>query len=172
MLTMARYQGEEVDPWRDEEPGRDHADADCAVESLRETKSSPFIPYYGSIDVYDPVPGAYRRICEMDRRYGAAGDDASTYTPGTGMDRYSTAAGSAAAGFVAYFQQSEKGIANQGWKDSGNSVVHRTGLSPRRRSRWLRYKATCISRSGISRSCLTICGRNLAHQIGSNGPSV
>lgn len=29
--------------------------------------------------------------------------------------------------FVEYHQQSSKGIANQGWKDSGDSVVHRDG---------------------------------------------
>jgi glycogen debranching enzyme len=29
--------------------------------------------------------------------------------------------------FVSYFQESYKGIANQGWKDSADSVVHRNG---------------------------------------------
>ena len=41
------------------------------------------------------------------------------------IDKYGSRDGS--GGFVAYSQQSEKGIANQGWKDSGNSVVHRNG---------------------------------------------
>ncbi|GAA3331917.1 hypothetical protein GCM10020331_090360 [Ectobacillus funiculus] len=29
--------------------------------------------------------------------------------------------------FVEYHQESSKGIANQGWKDSGDSIVHRNG---------------------------------------------
>jgi glycogen debranching enzyme len=121
--TMAHYQGSQVDPWRDEQPGK-------IMHELREGELAnsgqiPFTPYYGSIDatplflvllaeyvkwtddssIIDEMAPHIRRALEWIERYG---------------DRNGN-------GFVAYYSESSKGISNQGWKDSGNSVVHRSG---------------------------------------------
>ena len=48
ILTMAQYQGEKVDPWRDEEPGKIMHELRCG--ELANTNQVPFNPYYGSID--------------------------------------------------------------------------------------------------------------------------
>lgn len=124
ILTMARYQGEKVDPWRDEEPGK--IMHELRNGELANTNQSPFSPYYGSIDstpLFLLLINEYvkwtddkallklmlphiRRALEWIDLYGS---------------RDTT------SGFIAYAQQAAKGIANQGWKDSGNSIVHRNG---------------------------------------------
>lgn len=122
--TMAHYQGEKVDPWRDEEPGK--IMHELRNGELANTNQVPFNPYYGSIDstpLFLVLIGEYvkwtddyellqsmlphiRRALQWIDEYGVREEEGS---------------------FVAYAQQAEKGIPNQGWKDSGNSIVCRDG---------------------------------------------
>ncbi|HZG84337.1 amylo-alpha-1,6-glucosidase [Paenibacillus sp.] len=123
ILTMARFQGEKVDGWRDEQPGK--IMHELRSGELANTNQIPFNPYYGSIDatpLFLVLIGEYVKW---------TGDSAllRDMLPHIRralqwIDEYGDRDGS---GFVAYFQESSKGIANQGWKDSGNSVVHRSG---------------------------------------------
>lgn len=124
ILTMAQYQGEKVDPWRDEEPGKIMHELRCG--ELANTNQVPFNPYYGSIDstpLFLVLIGEYvkwtddKKLLEMMLPHIRRALE--------WIDTYGSRDG--CGGFVAYFQQSEKGIENQGWKDSGNSVVHRDG---------------------------------------------
>ena len=93
---------------------------------LANTNQAPFNPYYGSIDstpLFLVLIGEYVKwtddieLLEMMLPHIRRALE--------WIDKYGSRDGS--GGFVAYSQQSEKGIANQGWKDSGNSVVHRDG---------------------------------------------
>ena len=45
-------------------------------------------------------------------------------------------------GFVEYHRATEDGLANQGWKDSHDSIFHADGHPPLARSRWSRSRAT------------------------------
>ncbi|WP_051250466.1 amylo-alpha-1,6-glucosidase [Paenibacillus harenae] len=123
ILTMAHFQGEKVDPWRDEQPGK--IMHELRSGELAGTGSIPFTPYYGTID-------ATPLFLVLIGEYVKWTDDSALLEQMIPhiklalewIDVYGDRDGS---GFVSYFQESEKGIANQGWKDSGNSIVHRSG---------------------------------------------
>lgn len=123
LRTMARFQGGKLDAWRDEQPGK--IMHELRSGELSNTNQVPFGPYYGSIDstplylvllteyvnwtgdaaaLEELLPSALRALEWIDQ-YGVRGEGR----------------------FVSYYKESESGIANQGWKDSADSVVHRDG---------------------------------------------
>ncbi|HEX6923201.1 MAG TPA: amylo-alpha-1,6-glucosidase [Bacillales bacterium] len=123
LKTMAAYQGEKVDTWRDEQPGK--IMHEMRFGELANTGQVPFTPYYGSVDStplflillgeYVNWTGDLALFEELETNVEAALK---------WIDEYGDLDGD---GFVEYHQASSKGIANQGWKDSGDSIVHRDG---------------------------------------------
>ncbi|UOY91781.1 amylo-alpha-1,6-glucosidase [Ectobacillus sp. JY-23] len=123
LLTMAQYQGKNVDPWRDEQPGK--IMHEMRFGELANTNQIPFTPYYGTIDAtplflmllaeYVKWTGDIEIAKELRENIEAALQ---------WIDQYGDRDGDL---FVEYHQESSKGIANQGWKDSGDSIVHRDG---------------------------------------------
>lgn len=123
LLTMASHQGTKEDEWRDEQPGK--VMHEIRFGELAKTNQVPFTPYYGTIDatpLFLLLAAEYyhwtgdsefiialmphlQAALEWVREYGDSDQDS----------------------FVEYYQKSSKGIANQGWKDSADSVVHRNG---------------------------------------------
>lgn len=123
LRVLASLQGKEKNDWRDEEPGK-------ILHEYREGEMTragemPFGPYYGSVDatplwlillsetfnwtadeqlVKDLFPNAYRALEWIDS-YGDLDGD----------------------GFVEYQRRSPKGLANQGWKDSWDAIMHHDG---------------------------------------------
>ncbi|WP_054954901.1 amylo-alpha-1,6-glucosidase [Paenibacillus dakarensis] len=122
LRTLAAYQGEKVDPWRDEEPGK--IMHEIRFGELVTTGQSPFSPYFGTIDstplFLDLIGEYYRWTGDLSLAEELKPNilRALAY-----IDR-SLEAGS---GFMAYKQEAEKGFPNQGWKDSANSVIHEYG---------------------------------------------
>lgn len=123
LLTMAAYQGQREDPWRDETPGK--IMHEIRYGELAGAGMVPFTPYYGTIDA---TPLFLMLAAEY---YHWTSDLAliERLLPNleaalAWIERYGDRDGD---GFVEYFQESSKGIANQGWKDSADSVVHRSG---------------------------------------------
>ncbi|MFF2088902.1 glycogen debranching N-terminal domain-containing protein [Paenibacillus sp. NPDC058174] len=123
LLTLAAYQGKKEDEWRDEEPGK--VMHEIRYGELAGTNQVPFTPYYGTIDatplflllaaeyyhwtgdsdfIVSLMPHLNEALAWI-KEYGDYDNDA----------------------FVEYYQKSSKGIANQGWKDSADSVVHSNG---------------------------------------------
>ncbi|TMQ53362.1 MAG: amylo-alpha-1,6-glucosidase, partial [Candidatus Eisenbacteria bacterium] len=85
----------------------------------------PFRRYYGSVDatpLFVMLAGAYARCTgdlDLIRRIWPNIELALAWMEGYGdRDR---------DGFVEYFRASPKGLANQGWKDSGDSIFHEDG---------------------------------------------
>ncbi|EID43468.1 amylo-alpha-1,6-glucosidase [Parageobacillus thermoglucosidasius] len=123
LLTMAQYQGKKQDPWRDEQPGK--IMHELRFGELANTNQVPFTPYYGAVDAtplflvllaeYVKWTGDYDIVRQLETNIEAALQ---------WIDQYGDRDGD---GFVEYHQESSKGIANQGWKDSGDSIVHRDG---------------------------------------------
>ncbi|OQP07735.1 amylo-alpha-1,6-glucosidase [Geobacillus sp. 46C-IIa] len=123
LLTMAHYQGKKEDPWRDEQPGK--IMHEIRFGELANTNQIPFTPYYGTIDAtplflvllaeYVKWTGDFDLVVQLREHIDAAL---------VWIDQYGDRDGDL---FVEYHQQSSKGIANQGWKDSGDSIVHRNG---------------------------------------------
>jgi glycogen debranching enzyme len=123
LASLARWQGKKFDPWRDEEPGK-------ILHELREgeltlTGELPFSPYYGTVDatpLFLWLAGEYYRwtadiefLAQMEtnlraglywiEHYGDHDDD----------------------GYIEYEKRSTRGLVNQGWKDSEDSLIHKDG---------------------------------------------
>ena len=123
LRLLARYQGTEVDPWRDEEPGK--ILHEIRRGELANAMYVPHSPYYGSVDatpLFLMLLGTYFKwtgdrvfLQEMLPHAEAAL---------TWIDTYGDPDGD---GFVEYLRRSPRGLDNQGWKDSHNSVVHADG---------------------------------------------
>lgn len=121
--TLARYQGENIDPWRDEQPGK--IPHEIRTGELANTRRIPHTPYYGTIDA---TPLFLILLAEY---YQWTGDEALVkellpvvYQALRWIDEYGDRDGD---GFVEYLKESPVGIDNQGWKDSGDSIVHKSG---------------------------------------------
>ncbi|HEY9724744.1 MAG TPA: amylo-alpha-1,6-glucosidase, partial [Oscillatoriaceae cyanobacterium] len=117
---LARHQGTRVDAFRDEEPGK-------ILHELREGELAalgdvPHTPYYGTIDA-TPL-----WLILLSETYRWTGDRALVESVWPNalramewIDVYGDADGD---GFVEYARKGDKGLANQGWKDSHDSVIH------------------------------------------------
>jgi glycogen debranching enzyme len=118
LATLARLQGQVTDPGTEEEPGK----------ILHELRRKPFddgkglrLPpvYYGTVDA-TPL-----WICLLHDawRWGMADRDVEKLLPA--MDAalgWVEATARAGGGFLRYLDHLGHGLANQGWKDSGDSV--------------------------------------------------
>jgi glycogen debranching enzyme len=123
LRLLARYQGKRDDPWRDEEPGK-------ILHEIRRGELAgagyvPHTPYYGSVDA---TPLFVFLFAQYFRWTGDI-EFANELLPNVRaalewIDRFGDQDGD---GFVEYLRRSPAGIANQGWKDSYDSVVHDDG---------------------------------------------
>jgi glycogen debranching enzyme len=123
LRLLASYQGEAVDPWRDEEPGK--ILHELRVGELARLGEIPHTPYFGSVDatplflillaehanwtgdlqVFRDLRRNVERALGWIAHYGELDGD----------------------GYVKYRSQSAKGLVNQGWKDSGDAIVNADG---------------------------------------------
>jgi len=123
LRTLAKYQGTKIDPWRDEQPGK--IMHEIRFGELVTTNQSPFGPYYGTVDStplflvliteYYRWTGDLELVKELQPNIERALSWIDTKLEQEGTD------------FLTYHQEAEKGFPNQGWKDSSNSIVHKTG---------------------------------------------
>ncbi|MBL0385389.1 amylo-alpha-1,6-glucosidase [Tumebacillus sp. ITR2] len=123
LKTMARHQGTKIDPWREEQPGK--ILHEIRYGELANLGVIPHAPYYGSID---STPLFLVLAAEY---FDWTGDESflrellpNLEAALAWIDQYGDRDGD---GFVEYYQESSKGCANQNWKDSGDSMVHRDG---------------------------------------------
>lgn len=123
---LAKWQGREDSPWREEKPGK--IMHEMRFGEMAMAKEVPHTPYFGSVDstlwfiillseymywmddriflqeMQEPLRAALLWCC----RYGDLDGD----------------------GFIEYRRESERGLLNQGWKDSWDGVVDRDGNIP------------------------------------------
>jgi glycogen debranching enzyme len=123
LRVLARYQGNEVNDWRDEEPGK-------IIHEQREgemtrTGEMPFGAYYGSVD---STPLFLVLACEVFQWT----DDEQLirdllphiYRGLTWLDKYADLDGD---GLIEFRRRSPKGLVNQGWKDSWDANMFPDG---------------------------------------------
>lgn len=123
LRVLAQYQGTKEDGWRDEEPGK--ILHELRVGEKANLHEVPQTPYYGTVDatpLFVILAGEYVRWTGdlklwHDLRVNV--DRALAW-----IDHYGDHDGD---GFVDYASSSAKGLSNQGWKDSGNSITNRDG---------------------------------------------
>ena len=127
LRLLAKWQGKEVDPGRDEEPGK--ILHEMRSDELSRAGELPYSPYYGSIDStplflmlvaeYFAWTADVRLVRELLPAIRAAIQWMEVYGDTTGD------------GYLDYDKRSAKGLVNQGWKDSWEAVVHADGTLAR-----------------------------------------
>ena len=123
---LARHQGVKENPYTEEQPGK-------IMHELRRGEMArsgeiPHVPYYGTIDA-TPL-----WLVLLHETWRWTGDDAlvQELLPNARralewIDRYGDLDGD---GFVEYARTSDRGLVNQGWKDSGDGVPYPDGRLP------------------------------------------
>lgn len=121
--TLAARQGTRVDDWRDEQPGK-------ILHEVRQGELAgagdvPHTPYFGSVDA---TPWFVILFAQHFRWTGDLAF-AEKLLPNAEaalrwIDEYGDVDGD---GFVEYQTRSTRGMRNQGWKDSEDSIVHVDG---------------------------------------------
>lgn len=121
--ALASLQGSVNDPWRDEEPGKMlHQAANSLFSHLN---LNPFSRYYGSLTTSAVFPFGVAALwqwtgdTDLIRPYIEPAMRAIHWRD-TGGDLDGD-------GFSEYQTRSSGGLRNQGWKDSGDSIVHADG---------------------------------------------
>ena len=137
-----------VNEWREEEPGK--ILHEIRVGEMARLGEVPHTPYYGTIDAtplfliligeHARWQGSLALFNELRGNVEAALDWIARYGDFDGD------------GYVEYLSKTEKGLSNQGWKDSATRSSTPTVRSPSRRSRSSKCKPTSIARSAKSQS--------------------
>lgn len=120
---LAGKQGTRVDDWRDEQPGK--ILHEIRYGELARAGIVPHTPYYGSVDStpWFLIVFAQHFRWTGDLAFAEKLLPAAEAALGW-IDTYGDLDGD---GFVEYLSRSTRGMRNQGWKDSHDSVVHADG---------------------------------------------
>ena len=118
LTVLARHQATALDPWRDAEPGK--ILHEFRTGEMTRTGELPFSPYYGSVDS-TPL-----WLILLGETHDWTGDDAlvdrlwpNVLAALGWIDDWGDRDGD---GFVEYERRAASGLANQGWKDSGDAI--------------------------------------------------
>ncbi len=120
---LARYQGTKSDEWRDEQPGKIlHELRRGELANLNEI---PQTPYYGSVDstpLFLILLGEHANWTgnlELFKELRPNVERALEWIDKFGDEDRN--------GYLSYATKSKKGLGNQGWKDSGDSIMNSDG---------------------------------------------
>jgi glycogen debranching enzyme len=120
---LAARQGNQIDDWRDEQPGKilhEFRDGELARSGV-----VPHTPYFGSVDSTPWFLIVYAQHLRWTGDLGFARDLLPAAEAALGwIDRHGDLDGD---GFVEYLSRSPQGMRNQGWKDSHDAIVHGDG---------------------------------------------
>ena len=126
LSVLAAYQAKEDDPWRDAEPGK--ILHELRIGEMAGAGELPHTPYYGSVDS-TPL-----WLILLGATFDWTGDRAlvdrlwpNVMAALNWIDHYGDLDGD---GFVEYKRRSERGLLNQGWKDSSDAIRDRAGRGP------------------------------------------
>ncbi len=123
LRMLARYQGEQVDEWHDEQPGK--ILHELRIGELARLNEIPHTPYYGAIDT---TPLFLILIGEHANWTGSLElfEDLRKNVERAlaWIDEYGDVDGD---GYVEYASPVGERLINQGWKDSGNALVDDEG---------------------------------------------
>ncbi|QKC86377.1 amylo-alpha-1,6-glucosidase [Mesorhizobium sp. NZP2077] len=125
LAFLAQHQATETSPFSDSEPGKImHETRKGEMVALSEL---PFGRYYGGVDT---TPLYIHLACSYADRTGDIGF-IDTLWPSLCAAAEWIETASRSTGFLTYQRAAESGLANQGWKDSFDSVFHADGRIPK-----------------------------------------
>jgi glycogen debranching enzyme len=121
--TLARHQGRRVDPLSEEQPGRILHEVRLGLEAERAPGASHI--YYGSVDA-TPL---FVVLLDEAARWGLPRQQLEELLPAAdrALEWITTYGDVDGDGFVEYRRQTDRGLANQGWKDSHDSIAFADG---------------------------------------------
>jgi len=123
LVRLAQLQATEVDDWRDAQPGK--MLHELRRDELTQLHQLPYTPYYGTVDTtilwIITLAEAYRWTADaaLLTESRDAFEKALQW-----IDQFGDLDGD---GFVEFQTRSPLGLRNQGWKDSGDSMVYPNG---------------------------------------------
>jgi glycogen debranching enzyme len=123
LRLLASYQGDKVDEWRDEQPGK--IPHELRTGEMAHLAEIPQTPYYGSIDATPLF------LILLGRHAAWTGDLRLFNSLRPNVERalecIARSAHPTGNGYLTYETKSKKGLANQGWKDSGDAIMNADG---------------------------------------------
>ncbi|MBE9187221.1 amylo-alpha-1,6-glucosidase [Microcoleus sp. LEGE 07076] len=122
LTTLAHYQGKTDDDWRDEEPGK--ILHEIRLGEMARCHEIPHTPYYGTVDATPLWLMLYAEYYAWT--YDSETLDSLWPNALAAMEWIDRKC--AETGYLSYYQKSQRGLANQGWKDSGDCIVNRYGV--------------------------------------------
>lgn len=123
LRALARTQGRQHNPWRDEQPGRMLHQATRAP--LATLGHNPYARYYGS----NTTSAFYPFVVSALWHWTADPQQVEPFIEPAlrGLEWLDKYADSDGAGFYRYQTCSEQGLKNQGWKDSEDAILYEDG---------------------------------------------
>ncbi|WP_413263658.1 glycogen debranching N-terminal domain-containing protein [Floridanema flaviceps] len=121
LTVLAQYQGKIDDDWRDEQPGK--ILHELRFGEMARTQEVPHTPYYGTVDATPLWLMLYAEYYS----WTADRDTLERLWPNAlaAMDWIDR--NLQETGYLRYAVRSQRGLVNQGWKDSGDCIVDREG---------------------------------------------
>lgn len=121
LITLARFQGKEDNPWRDEEPGK--IPHEIRFGELARSNIVPHSPYYGSVD----ATALWIMLLYDYFKWTNDIETLKTLWPNAIACLNWIKSNLRITGYTSYLKRSAEGLDNQCWKDSRSSIVHEDG---------------------------------------------
>ena len=123
LLFLAAHQGKKADDFREEEPGK--ILHEIRRGELARTGEVPHTPYYGSVDSTPLFLVLYTEYIQWTNDHATA---QQLLPAAEAALRWIEQSGDKDGdGFIEYQRKTERGLRNQGWKDSWDGVPHPDG---------------------------------------------
>ncbi|NEU71093.1 amylo-alpha-1,6-glucosidase [Hassallia byssoidea VB512170] len=121
LFLLAAYQGKSEDDWREEEPGK--ILHELRLGEMARCQEIPHTPYYGTVDatpLWLMLYAEYYTWTHDQETLEQLWSNALAAMEWIDRNTKETS-------YLSYYCKSKRGLANQGWKDSGDCIVDRKG---------------------------------------------
>ena len=121
LLVLAQYQGQVDDDWKEEEPGK--ILHEIRFGEMARCQEIPHTPYYGTVDatpLWLMLYAEYYAWMQDWDLWEQLWENALAAMDWIDRNLQET-------GYLAYNRRSQRGLVNQGWKDSSDCIVNREG---------------------------------------------
>ncbi|MFN6518893.1 MAG: glycogen debranching N-terminal domain-containing protein [Nostoc sp. CreGUA01] len=121
LILLATYQGKTDDEWREEEPGK--ILHELRLGEMARCQEIPHTPYYGTVDATPLWLMLYAEYYAWTNDYELL----ELLWPNALAAMEWIDRNTQQTSYLSYYRISKRGLANQGWKDSGDCIVDHKG---------------------------------------------